>query len=120
MTTYLEAIRNQEIHADSLVGEKAIVSAAITLEGAEALPRGAVLGLVSTTAHYRLAAATATDGSAVPCAVLAVPADPKGGTVTAWAYFKGAFNAPALRFDDSFTLPTLIEAMHNARMLVLS
>ncbi|MGC4059945.1 MAG: head decoration protein [Aquabacterium sp.] len=119
MSSFIEALPNQEIHADALVGKTPVVSGAITLEGTEALPRGAVLGVISATGRYRLATANADDGSSIPCAVLAIPANPTGGAVAAWAYFNGSFKAAALSFDSSYTLPLLIEAMHKARLLIL-
>jgi len=79
-----------------LGGEFPRVVRNVTLTGAAALTRGAVLGRISASSKFTLSAAAAGDGSEVPEAVLVEDADPSGGDVSALAYLSGEFNESAL------------------------
>ncbi|PMQ04167.1 hypothetical protein DyAD56_15880 [Dyella sp. AD56] len=54
---------------------------------------------------------TASDGSQTPVAILADDADASGGPVNTGAYLAGEFNASALTFDVSWTLPALVAGL---------
>jgi hypothetical protein len=56
-----------------------------------------------TAEKYTLATLAATDGSNVPCAILADASDPSGGDVTAGVYLMGEFNSAALSFGTGLT-----------------
>lgn len=79
-------------------GEFPRVVRTVTLTGAAALARGAVLGRVSADGKFALSVAAAGDGSEVPEAVLVEDADPSGGDVSALVYLSGEFNEAALSF----------------------
>lgn len=63
---------------------------------------------------------TASDGSQVPVAVLADYADASAGPVTTGAYVAGEFNANALTYDASWTLPALVSALRAYSLFVKS
>lgn len=63
---------------------------------------------------------TATDGSQVPAAILADDADASLGPVGTLAYVAGEFNARALIFDVSWTIPTVRTALRSLSMFVKS
>ena len=71
------------------------------------LERGAVLGRITASGKYKLAASASTDGSEVPALVLAVPTDASAGEVTTSAYVSGAFDRARLIYgagiDDDAT-----------------
>lgn len=56
------------------------------------------IAVTALTEKYKLAAAAATDGSNLPCVILADAADPSGGDVNAPVYQMGEFNSNALSF----------------------
>lgn len=56
-----------------------------------------------TAEKYKLSAIAATDGSDVPCAILADAADPSGGDVSSPIYEMGEFNSNALSFGTGMT-----------------
>lgn len=59
------------------------------------------------TGNFVPAVATATDGSAVPSAILVDDCNPAAAAVNAGLYLTGEFNGNALTFDTSFTVATL-------------
>lgn len=79
-----------------LAGDADLVTATVTLASGTLLP-GAVLGRDSS-GDYKLSAAAAGDGTEVPRAILAAPADASGGPVAALVYLAGEFNEDALTF----------------------
>lgn len=60
---------------------------------------------------YKLAVATANDGSGEPCAVLADDADATLGDVKAGVYLTGQFNQDRVILDPSFTVPGIIDTL---------
>ena len=74
------------------------------------LPRGSVLGL-NAAGQYVLSVKTATDGSEKPCAILIETTDASVNAQAVGVYLMGEFNARALDFDPSWTVPDLQAAM---------
>jgi hypothetical protein len=67
--------------------------------------------VVEATGDYVLSVKTATDGSQTPTAVLVTTTDASAAPQEAGAYLMGEFNANAITFDPSWTLPALQTAM---------
>lgn len=63
---------------------------------------------------------TASDGSQVPVAILADDADASAGWITTGAYVAGEFNANALTYDSSWSLPALVAALRSNTIFVKS
>lgn len=63
------------------------------------------------TVKYKLSAAAATDGSAVPDAVLAEDCDASAADKTTIAYFRGEFNSNALTFGSGHTAASVREGL---------
>ncbi|WP_375782902.1 head decoration protein [Bradyrhizobium sp. Pha-3] len=88
---------------DGLVlDERTLVTDTATITGTAVLPRGAVLGQMND-GRYRLAVASATDGSNVPCAILANISDVTSGDVEGGVYLGGSVHVACLTFDPSIT-----------------
>lgn len=68
-------------------------------------------GAGGNVGSYKLAVATAVDGSDVPAAILVDTADASSGNVTGGVYVMGEFNADAIIFDPSFSLAQIVNAL---------
>jgi hypothetical protein len=90
--------------------------------GAEAFVAGDsfTLTVEETAGTYQLSAATATNGSQVPSAVLADFADASAGPVSTGAYVMAEVNANALNFDPSWSIATLTQAMRANSIFIKS
>lgn len=64
-----------------------------------------------STGDYVVSVKTANDGSQTPSAILATSVDTTNGPVTVDAYVMGEFNARAISYDNSWTLPALQAAL---------
>ena len=107
-------------YPDQLIaGDKKIVTDnQAVVSGAAILKRATVLGQVTATGIYKLAVATATDGSQNPCAVLADLTDPTAGPVTAGVYLEAEVNANSLIFDSSLTIAAIKAAFRPLGLFV--
>ena len=85
-----------------------VVNGALT---ATPLPRGTLLGRITTADTYTVCKTTATDGSQTPAAILASDTDTSGGVVSGSAYFEGEFAGEVMTIDPSWTLATLQTAL---------
>ena len=107
-------------YPDNLIaGDKKIVTdnqAVIT--GAAILKRGTVLGQITASGIYKLAVATATDGSQNPCGVLVDLTDPTAGNVAGGVYIEAEVNANSLIFDPSFTIAAIKTALRPLSLIV--
>lgn len=90
-------------------GDHPIRGEVVTID-AGALVAGSVLGKITATGKYILSLEAASDGSEVPVAVLAEPADATAGDVTALAYFAGDFIAEKLTVGTGWTVATVEQA----------
>lgn len=88
---------------DLVLDERTLVTDTGTVTGTVILPRGTVLGQMSDS-RYCIAVASATDGSNVPCAVLANISDVTSGDVEGGVYLGGSVNAACLTLDPSISL----------------
>ena len=75
-------------------------------------------GNPTKTGVYKLAVASAIDGSQAPVAVLADNCDPTAGNVTAGVYLNGELNGAALIYDPSFNLATIKSAFRPQGLFV--
>lgn len=64
-----------------------------------------------STGDYVVSVKTASDGSQTPSAILTTTVDTTNGPVTVDAYVMGEFNARAISYDSSWTLPALQAAL---------
>lgn len=71
-----------------------------------------------STGDYLVSVKTASDGSQTPSAVLATTVDTTNGPVTVDAYVMGEFNARAISYDSSWTLPALQAALRPLSIFV--
>ncbi len=69
------------------------------------------LTVVDSVGNFVKCVKTASDGSQVPSAILVDSVDASAGPVATSAYVMGEFNARAIVFDPSWTVPTLTTAM---------
>ncbi|MDE1901513.1 MAG: head decoration protein [Alphaproteobacteria bacterium] len=67
--------------------------------------------VVAGSGSYKMAVKTATDGSQIPCAILADDTDASGGDVIGPLYLTGEFNSNAITLDTSFTLAAATAAL---------
>ncbi len=97
--------------------------AVVVAQGSNAAPvngvatpakRGTPLGRVTATDKYIPSVKTATDGSQVPTAVLAVDTDASAADVASKAYFTGQFAGEVMSIDASWTIATLEAAFRQA------
>jgi hypothetical protein len=65
------------------------------------------IDVIDSIGNFITSVKTATDGSQVPCAVLADLADATNGPVRTGAYMAGEFNVNSINFDSSWTPQTL-------------
>jgi hypothetical protein len=69
------------------------------------------LTVVDSIGNFIASVKTATDGSQVPCAILADYADATNGPVQTGAYMLGEFNVNAVIYDTSWTPELLVTAL---------
>src|SRR5215471_5857061 len=86
-----------------IAGVHPLVTDTVTITGGVKLLRGSLLGQVTASGGYKLAAAGATDGSQNPVAVLADDADASAADVSGGIYLAGEFNANAMTFGAGIT-----------------
>lgn len=109
--TYANFSDQGSITQDNLLaGEypRASVLATIT-DGSFA--RGTVLGKVTDDGTYTQALSASTDGSKVPCAILAETVDASSEDKQAVIYLTGEFNSAALIIGTGLTLATITDAL---------
>ena len=75
-----------------------VVSRRITLAAGQNLNRGSVLGRITASGKYVLAAAAASDGSQTPSAILAETCNAFGTDTQALGHFGGTYLEDALTF----------------------
>jgi len=93
---------------DNLIaGGTQLVADSVTIS-AGTLPRGSVLGIVTTDGSYILSNDGASDGSENPVAILAEDVDASSAAQTnAAVYIKGEFNSNALTFGGTHDASTV-------------
>jgi hypothetical protein len=69
------------------------------------------LNVINSIGNFITSVKTASDGSQVPCAILADFADATNGPVTTGAYVMGEFNVNAISYDNSWTPELLTTAL---------
>jgi len=106
---------------DALIAGNAhlLVAKSVTIVSGQNLPRGAVLGKITTSGKYTLSASGANDGSQTPDLILAEAADASGGDKTALAYSRGDFAASALTLGTGHTAASITEALRAKGIAVL-
>ncbi len=72
------------------------VRAPFSIEAAQTLLAGSILGAVTATGELKLSEAAAGDGSEVPVAILAEDLDTTGGAIVFDVFVEGFFNETAL------------------------
>lgn len=77
-----------------------------TLISGQNLARGAVLGLITASQKYTLSLAASSDGSEMPCAVLAAATDASAADKKTAIYHTGEFNQDALVFGTGHSKTT--------------
>ena len=97
---------------------KIVTDGGATITGAAALKRGTVLGRVTASGSYKLAVATATDGSQNPCAVLVSDTDATAADVQGAVYLMAELNGNALVIDPSLTLAAVRTAFRALGLFV--
>lgn len=101
-------------NAHLLVGRKVTVAS-----GAGVLPRGAVLGKITTGGKYLLSLSGASDGSQTPDLILAEAVDATSADVQALAYARGDFNANALTLGTAHTVASITEGLRAKGITIL-
>lgn len=78
----------------------------VTITGGAVLKTGSVLGQITASGSYQLSKATASDGSEVPCAILADDVDASGDT-SANVYLTGEFLSSSLVLGAGHTIDSV-------------
>lgn len=95
-------------------GEKLPIHRAGTLISGQNLPRGAVLGRITSGRKLTLSLTAASDGSQTPVAILAEACDATGGDKACLYYISGEFAFEKLTVGASHTITTLNNAFEDA------
>jgi hypothetical protein len=104
----------QEIYtpANVIAGETAIVTDSVTVATGESFSAGAVLGRVTADGKYKLAVATAGDGSETPVAIAVEDVDATAGDVAGVAiYIKCEYNERAVTLGSGILLGDAKDAL---------
>lgn len=99
---------------DDLVGEP------ITVVSGQKLPRGTVIGKITTSDKYTISESAATDGSEIPDFVLAEDCDASSGDKPALAYSGGMFNAQALTIGAGHTIASIKEGLRIKNIILVN
>ena len=107
---------------DSLLAGNAhlLVARKVTVLSGQVLPRGAVLGIVTTSGKAILSLAAASDGSQTPDLILAADVDATGADATALAYERGDFNARAITLGTGHTVASIREGLRAKGIALLT
>ncbi|MGY6214981.1 head decoration protein [Methylolobus aquaticus] len=96
-----------------------LISRSITLLSGENLPRGAVLGKITTGGKYKLSASASADGSQTPDLILAEDTDATGGDKVTVAYSRGDFLAAKLTLGAGHTVASITEGLRTKGIALL-
>lgn len=88
-----------------------IVSASITLISGQNLARGSVLGRITASGKYTLAAAALSNGAQTPTAILAEDVDASAGDKTTLAYVQGCFAEDHITLGAGLTVASIREGL---------
>ena len=77
-----------------------------TIVSGQTLTRGTVLGKIAASGKYTKCVSTASDGSQIPVAILAIDTDASGGDKIAPIYVGGEFNSNFIIFGGTDTAAT--------------
>lgn len=108
---------------DNLIGGSDIpaLTKVVTIKsGAGELPRGRVLGKITTGGKCVSVDSTKSDGSQVPYCVLVRPVDATSADVAAEVYISGIFNREALSFGGTDNAALHADALRNLNMYLTS
>lgn len=104
---------------DALIaGDFLLRTRKVLLSLGQVYPRGAVLGLITTSGEYALSTTAAADGSEAPCAILAESVDATTGIREAVVYIAGDFNAAALTYGEGHNARTVAEKLRDLSMFL--
>ena len=98
---------------DALIAGNAhlLVARPVTIVSGQNLPRGAVIGKVTTGGKYQLSLSAAADGSQAPDLILAEDCDASAADAKALAYSRGDFNANSLTLGAGHTVASITEGL---------
>jgi hypothetical protein len=113
--------RSDVFTPDRLIADGAedIVGKGITLVSGQNLSRGAVLGRITASGKYTLAAAASNDGSQNPAVILAQDCDASAADAQAVAYFQGTFNSAALTLGTGITAAAAADALRGLSIMIV-
>ncbi|MBK3798265.1 head decoration protein [Azospirillum brasilense] len=94
-----------------IAGRFPLTTDTVTLAAGQNLPRGAVLGVITSTGKFRLSAAASTDGSQTPAAILVDGVNATNGDTLAGVYLTGEFNQRAVIFGAGHSVSSTKEAL---------
>lgn len=98
----------------------------VMVEEGQTLPRGAVLGRVAASGHYRLCAALdgnnqpIEDGSQTPDVILALPVDATSTAKEALAFVRGDFAVQALTLGLGHTAESIADPLRDRGIILVS
>lgn len=100
---------------DALIaGEVALATRSYVLISGQNLPRGAVVGVITTSGKLTLSTSAASDGSQTPMGILADSYDASGGDVGNCAvYLRGDFNENAISLGTGWTIGTVFAPLRS-------
>lgn len=94
-----------------IAGDNPVVTRSITLVSGQNLARGSVVGIITASGKYTLAAAALSNGAQTPNAILAEDVDASAGDKTTLVYEKGTFNEGAITIGAGLTLASIREGL---------
>lgn len=113
--TYKATLQTEGTYTpDSLIAGNAhlLIGRKITIaSGGGVLPRGTVLGKITTGGKYIKSLAAANDGSQTPDLILAEDVDATSADVEALAFARGDFNSNALTLGTGHTVASITEGL---------
>lgn len=105
-------VRQAAFNPDQLIsGPLQTVTDTGTIAQGRILKRGTILGKVTDSGEYVLSKKGATDGSEIPCAVLADDVNTTDSSVSGGVYLMGEFNQSRIIHDESWTAAELKDAL---------
>ncbi|HEJ5828900.1 TPA: head decoration protein [Pseudomonas aeruginosa] len=101
-----------------LAGDFPIIKEPGVIAAGQVLTRGAVLGRLTASGEYQLAASAATDGSQTPVAILDEDIDTSAGPAPGVLMLTGEVRSDALHLGTGHTIGSVSEALRPLSLFV--
>lgn len=102
-----------------VVGPMPILTERVTLAAGQNLARGAVVGKITASGKYILSLSGAVDGSQVPDAIVAEPADATAADVQMLIYVRGDFDQSLLILGAAHTVASIKDGLRDKNIYLI-